>query len=336
MFELNKCALCPCNYHGSCGSQSDLGAPTACVCDEDYYGGNCKAHCSPTATCNSRGNCSALGKCECGGGYGGWWCTIANIDDINGTIANVEVTLALDIESIPPNSDELSTFEKNFLHDVARLFGVDGQRVQIQRIMPGSVIVIFAVLPAPDGTVFDFVGFQANTSMANLTIAGYPASGLALTDADYVAAQPKVEQKSYFAREIWMACFLVFALIFIAGFCHHHHKVKRLHGLDKKNMHGKHREEKESLLQKHHQEKKELQATHEAHIHKHSSHINMLRKKLGSEAPPLSIYNHTVTDPTIDDVLVSWHAGVDNPIIAGVDIPQREPGGVVSIPQREP
>jgi len=299
VFELNKCALCPCNYHGSCGSQSDLGAPTACVCDEDYYGGNCKAHCSPTATCNSRGNCSALGKCECGGGYGGWWCTIANIDDINGTIAHVEVTLALDIESIPPNSEELSTFEKNFLQDVALLFGVDKQRVQIQRIMPGSVIVIFAVLPAPDGSAFDFAGFEANSTMTNLTIAGYPASGLALADPDYVAVQPQVKQKTYFAREIWMAAFLVFALIFIAGFCHHHHKVKKLHGHEKKKMHGKHKEEKDSLLKKHNEESERMKAEHEANIDTHINHINVLNEKLGDDAPPMPVSSskHDISTP---------------------------------------
>ena len=182
----NYCDRCPCTGHGSCGRGTNEGAPLPCVCFDGYYGDACAVQCSPTETCNSHGYCADTGSCVCTAqGFIGWWCSI----DISGAreggyavaaenITHVEVILELDIESIPPNSTARTTFERDFVSDVATTLGIARDRVQIEAILSGSVIVVFAILPTADGAPLPPSSIAMLASDTALTLGGFPALGL--------------------------------------------------------------------------------------------------------------------------------------------------------------
>jgi len=61
--------------------------------------------------------------------------------------AEVELTLAVDIATIPEGSPE------SFISDVSAAVGVPVWRIQITQILAGSIIVVFVILPDPNSII---------------------------------------------------------------------------------------------------------------------------------------------------------------------------------------
>ena len=57
-----------------------------------------------------------------------------------------------DLDELPPGSQAEAEFKLAFAHDIARATGVHLDRVQIEELRAGSVVVDFAILPSLDDT----------------------------------------------------------------------------------------------------------------------------------------------------------------------------------------
>jgi len=67
--------------------------------------------------------------------------------------AEVELTVAKNIDEIPEGSPARAQFETSFKGDIAKAAGVPEFRVNITAIRPGSVVVVFVILPDPNSIV---------------------------------------------------------------------------------------------------------------------------------------------------------------------------------------
>ncbi len=61
----------------------------------------------------------------------------------------VTMTIAKEFSTIPPGSLALAQFVAEFKSDVARAIGVPEHRINVTSVSPGSVIVVFVILPDP-------------------------------------------------------------------------------------------------------------------------------------------------------------------------------------------
>ena len=105
-----------------------------------------------------------------------------------GVAVDAEVTLEVDIASIPEGSPEREAFETSFISDMALLLGVERSQIQIRGIDAGgrrrmqaagetSVAVEFSVLPGLDGSSLPTASLEAAFENP-VAIAGVSAGGL--------------------------------------------------------------------------------------------------------------------------------------------------------------
>merc|ERR1712146_427234 len=79
--------------------------------------------------------------------------------------------------------------------------GIASERVQIERILPGSVIVVFAILPSANGAPISPSTIAVLASDEELVLGGAPASSLLIvTEAPLSPPQPEPEDPSLFDR----------------------------------------------------------------------------------------------------------------------------------------
>ena len=108
----------------------------------------------------------------------GFYCNVAVDSDVAvANITHVEVTLDTDLDTIPAGSPAREAFVEAFIQDVSSLLNIESGRVQIERIMAGSVIVVFAILPDEVGIMVPPLAI-ALLDTPTLTLAGIPASGI--------------------------------------------------------------------------------------------------------------------------------------------------------------
>jgi hypothetical protein len=102
-----------------------------------------------------------------------------------------QVTVEVDIATIAEGSDARATFEAGFSEDVSQLLtnasatNVTADRVRVESIESGSVVVTFAVLPADDGS-FVPTSALATAFESPVTVGGYSTdadAGLLITDS---------------------------------------------------------------------------------------------------------------------------------------------------------
>ena len=98
---------------------------------------------------------------------------------VMGGSVRAQLTVEADIDYIAPGTAARASFELHFKEDVASQLQIVAERVVIESIAAGSVIVTFSVLPGADGADVDptvisrvFGGGQ------QVTVAGFPAAGL--------------------------------------------------------------------------------------------------------------------------------------------------------------
>ncbi len=113
------------------------------------------------------------------------------------------VILACDPVNFGEGTPERAAFESQFQADVAAaLGGIAPNRVRVQRIYAGSMVVDFLVLPAPDGTVLPTSVLTEAFSTAGIEIAGELTAApvtdvLAVTAADIASAvEPEAEAEA--------------------------------------------------------------------------------------------------------------------------------------------
>eukprot|EP01047_Picozoa_sp_COSAG01_P032789 COSAG01_NODE_2384_length_7788_cov_8.398751_14_plen_239_part_00 len=107
----------------------------------------CKACCTAPQWCAPRPNCDLCGGGG-GDGGGGGSCTEPRLVPL-ANVTRAQLTLDLDIASIPAGSVERRSFSSAFARDVAAVLGISPQRVELRQIRAGSVVVTFDVLPDP-------------------------------------------------------------------------------------------------------------------------------------------------------------------------------------------
>jgi hypothetical protein len=58
-----------------------------------------------------------------------------------------EITMAMDIDSIPVGSRAREVFEEQFISDLATVLNIDSRRIYVTSIRPGSVVVEYGIRP---------------------------------------------------------------------------------------------------------------------------------------------------------------------------------------------
>lgn len=131
-------------------------------------------------------------------------------------ITHVEVRLNLDLASIPVGSEARQNFTTLFVSDVSVALGVSSERVQIEQILAGSIIVVFAILPALDGTKINPIAV-AMLDTPSLVLGGYQASGLRIITS--APPPPPVELEDHPSEDAITAVFFCIAGICGVMFC---------------------------------------------------------------------------------------------------------------------
>lgn len=106
-----------------------------------------------------------------------------------------QLTVEVDIAYIAPDTAARASFELHFREDVAARLRVGTERVVIESIEAGSVLVTFSVLPDATGTALvPTVISSVFGGGQQVTVSGYPVTGLALLDASPAAVSQSPAQ----------------------------------------------------------------------------------------------------------------------------------------------
>ena len=106
---------------------------------------------------------------------------------------DAQVSLAIDMASLADPAAR-AEFEQSFQRDTAILLGVDATRVAVSEIMGGSVIVLFKVLPAEDGTSFSTADLETAFAAGPVSLAGCAASDLTGVECRFLQVRSRLHQ----------------------------------------------------------------------------------------------------------------------------------------------
>lgn len=132
-----------CGDHGNC-YQDEVNKQTMCMCEENYYGHDCRTFCDPKTSCGEHGQCSLDGKCECQAGYSGPNCTLEQYASLSG-----------DSISCPQSANLLWHTDENF-GTVKKRNIVNSASVEIDSKTDYQSITISGSLSAPTTGLYRF------------------------------------------------------------------------------------------------------------------------------------------------------------------------------------
>jgi hypothetical protein len=101
------------------------------------------------------------------------------------------LTLNIDVASIPAGSKQRAAFETAFMADMGQLLGVKASRIQVLTVTAGSAVVTFEVLPASNGQPFDKTSLKRTLTTAvssTAKLAGAKMTSLGAVGAVMIAA----------------------------------------------------------------------------------------------------------------------------------------------------
>lgn len=138
----DHCSL-DCGDHGSCYLDPEK-SQSSCICEENYYGHDCRTYCHPTKTCGQHGQCSLDGKCECQSGFTGPNCSIEIYNSLSG-----------DSISCPQSANLLWHSDENFGNVKSRQI-VSTATVNVPSTTNYESITITGSLSAPQDGLYRF------------------------------------------------------------------------------------------------------------------------------------------------------------------------------------
>eukprot|EP01047_Picozoa_sp_COSAG01_P002039 COSAG01_NODE_51_length_31472_cov_106.607083_3_plen_4163_part_00 len=179
-----SCTVCPAGTFGPARQ-------TSCVaCAPGKYGGTGVVP-TPCLSCAAGFYSSGSGSSSCTACQPGYD-SIAGSSKCRSTVVSTAVTttLAKDIATIPPGSVARMQFERQFIADIAARLGVSVDRININSIGGGSLVIDFTIAASPQGDPIETTQITQAFNAPGISIAGTTTTA-AITAAD---ARPKLRQ----------------------------------------------------------------------------------------------------------------------------------------------